>query len=244
MELITLSTEDLPCLLKLSTNAGWNQTAADWLALLTNSPEGCIGIACDGQVVASTTLVCYEKRLAWIGMVLTHPDYQRRGFARQLVSRAIEMARDQEVATIKLDATHEGRPLYESLGFRDEQAVERWGCDKEFAVWCEGSRRKETVPPIVEPGGYLLHRPGVRAYYLGPCSADGPQTAEKLFRRALREVAADHYFWDLLPANGQAVALARALDFAPLRKLTRMVLGPNPMQDESRIYAIAGFEWG
>jgi GNAT superfamily N-acetyltransferase len=243
MELVTLSPEVLPDALNLSTGAGWNQTAADWLALMTDSPEGCLGIACDGRIVATTTLVCYEKRLAWIGMVLTHPDYSRRGFARMLVSRAIEMAHEREVRTIKLDATNEGHPLYKSLGFRDEQPVERWGCDKQFPVACEDYRR-EQLTPFVESDGYLLHRPGLHAHYLGPCVADNPRTVERLFRRALREIAADHYFWDILPANADAVALARTLDFAPLRKLTRMVLGPNPPEDQSRIYAIAGFEWG
>jgi GNAT superfamily N-acetyltransferase len=239
MELTTLSPEVIQEALSLSIGAGWNQTASDWLALMSDSPDGCIAIACDGRIVATATLVCYEKRLAWIGMVLTHPDYQRRGFARMLVSRAIEMAHERDVHTIKLDATDQGRSLYESLGFRDEQLVERWGCDvdtmEEFSV---------EIPPIVEPGGYLLHRPGMRAHYLGPCVADDPLAAGRLFRRALGDIGADHYFWDILPANAQAVALAQTLNFAPVRRLTRMVLGPNPPQDESRIYAIAGFEWG
>ncbi len=228
--------------MELSTLAGWNQTAADWAALLANSPEGCIGIECDGRLVATTTVVSYEKRLAWIGMVLTHAEYQRRGFARLLVSRAIEIAHEGEVQTIKLDATEQGRPLYQSFGFADEQAVERWGCDVQS--FPPDKTRPHEAPAVAEPGGYLLHRPGLRAHYLGPCAADGPQTAERLFRRALNEIAAGHYFWDLLPANRDAVALAGQLNFAPVRRLTRMVLGPNPPGDESGVYAIAGFEWG
>jgi hypothetical protein len=176
-------------------------------------------------------------------MVLTHPDYQRRGFARTLVSRAIDVAHDHDVATIKLDATDHGRTLYQSLGFADEQPVERWGCDVD-PLWTTDSFRKKETPPVIEPGGYLLHRHGIRAYYLGPCVADGPQTARRLFQYAVDEIGAQHYFWDLLPANREAVALAKKLQFAPLRRLTRMVLGPNPPCDESRIYAIAGFEWG
>jgi len=242
MELVTLSPDVMPDVLGLSTGAGWNQTAADWLALMADSPEGCIGIACDGRIVATTTLVTYERRLAWIGMVLTHPDYSRQGFARLLVSRAIEMAHEREVRTIKLDATDQGRHLYASLGFRDEQPVERWSYGPDLP-----STAVE-APTVTEAGGYLLHRPGIHAHYLGPCVADGPETAERLFRRALREIGADHYFWDILPANKHAVALARTLGFAPVRKLTRMVLGPNPAEDQSRgvsrIWAIAGFEWG
>src|SRR5215475_4100524 len=131
MELRTLTTADIPAAVELSTGAGWNQTAADWLALLNDSPEGCLGIECDGRLAATTTVVCYEKRLAWIGMVLTHPDYRRRGFARKLVSEAIGIAHDRGVYTVKLDATDLGRPLYKELGFSDEQKVERWGYDSE-----------------------------------------------------------------------------------------------------------------
>lgn len=236
---MNLSPEMVDDALSLSTGAGWNQTAEDWLALMTDSPDGCLGIACDGKIIATTTLVCYEKRLAWIGMVLTHPEYQRRGLARTLVTRAVELAREREVCTIKLDATDQGRPLYQSLGFRDEQAVERWGCNVATA-----EEYRCRTPPVMEDGGYLLHRPGLNAHYLGPCMANDPVTAERLFRQAIEQVNADRYFWDLLPANADAVALARKLGFASLRKLTRMVMGPNPVEDLSRVYAIAGFEWG
>jgi GNAT superfamily N-acetyltransferase len=238
-----LTAADIPAAMELSTGAGWNQTAADWAALLLHSPDACLCIECDGRIAATTTLVCYEKRLAWIGMVLTHPDYRRRGFARTLVSRAIDLAYKRDVRSIKLDATDQGRPLYALLGFVDDQAVERWGCDMNTSAFADKYRPHE-APTITEPAGYLLHRPGIRAHYLGPCVAEDPATAERLFRRALQEVGADHYFWDLLPANEAAVALAQRLDFARLRRLTRMVLGPNPPCDESRNFAIAGFEWG
>lgn len=225
--------------LELSAGAGWNQTEADWLALMNDSPDGCFGIVCDGRLVATTTLVCYEKRLAWVGMVLTHPDYRRRGFARLLVERAIELAREREVGTIKLDATDQGRPLYLSLGFRDEQPVERWGRDAP-----PDREYQPQAPPINRPGGYLRHRPGMVAHYLGPCVADDCCTAQHLFRKALDRIGAVRYFWDLLPANLDAVNLAGSLGFAPIRKLTRMVWGQATAEDQSRVYAIAGFEWG
>ena len=247
MELRNLTAADVRDAMELSKGAGWNQTAADWAALLVDSPDGCLAIECDGRLVATTTVVCYEKRLAWIGMVLTHPDYKRRGYARMLVTRAIEIAHERDVHTIKLDATDQGRPLYESLGFTDEQPVERWGYDVpgfDPARDIAGKYRPHDTPPLADPEGYLLHRPGTRAHYLGPCVAGDPQVAARLFHRALQEIGADHYFWDILPRNTAAVALARELGFARLRQLHRMVLGPNPPCDESRIYAIAGFEWG
>jgi GNAT superfamily N-acetyltransferase len=242
MELRALAAADIDAAMELSAGAGWNQTPADWEAILTASPDGCLGIECDGRLAATATVVTYDKCLAWIGMVLTHPDYRRRGFARMLVSQAIEIAHDRGVATIKLDATDQGSPLYAALGFRDEQPIERWGY--EIALAGQADASPSDTPPIREPGGYLLHRPGTRAYYLGPCIADSPQIAERLFRRAIEQIGAARYFWDILPANSHAVELARKLDFAPLRRLTRMVMGPNPPSDESRIFAIAGFEWG
>ena len=111
---------------ELSSVAGWNQTPEDWQMLLDLTPTGCFGIEVDGRLVATATLLSYQPRLAWIGMVLTHPEYRGRGFARRLVLAALARADSLGIETVKLDATDQGRPLYESLGFQAEQPVERW----------------------------------------------------------------------------------------------------------------------
>ena len=121
-----LRAEDIPAAAQLSAQAGWNQTEEDWRTLLELSPDGCLAIEVDGHLAATTTLLCYGRRLAWIGMVLTKTEYQRRGFARRLMAHALETADTMGIATIKLDATDQGQPLYESLGFRSEQEIERW----------------------------------------------------------------------------------------------------------------------
>jgi predicted GNAT family acetyltransferase len=94
--------------------------------LLDLAPTGCFGIEVDGQLVATATLLDYQRRLAWIGMVLTHPEYRGRGFARRLVAAVLAQADSLGIETVKLDATEQGRPLYESLGFQAEQPIERW----------------------------------------------------------------------------------------------------------------------
>jgi acetyltransferase (GNAT) family protein len=76
-----LHAADLSSAMELSHLAGWNQTIDDWQTLLWLDPEGCFGIEVDDRIVATTTLLCYERRLAWIGMLLTMPDYRRMGFA-------------------------------------------------------------------------------------------------------------------------------------------------------------------
>src|SRR5438270_12458766 len=108
-----LIASDIPAAMQLSAEAGWNQTFEDWCTLLELSPEGCLAIEVDGQLAATTTLLCYGRKLAWIGMVLTTAEYQRRGFAKRLLALALQNADKMGIATIKLDATEQGQPLYE-----------------------------------------------------------------------------------------------------------------------------------
>jgi len=124
MSIRILTTDDVPQALALSQAVGWNQTAADWALAIEMNPEGCFAMEEDGQVVATTTTIRYGTELAWVGMVLTHPDYRCRGFARALMERALDHLADVE--TIKLDATKMGTPLYRKLGFVEECAIERW----------------------------------------------------------------------------------------------------------------------
>ena len=121
-----LRASDIPAAMQLSAEAGWNQTAQDWRLLIELSPEGCLGIEVDGDLATTTTLLCYGKQLAWIGMVLTRGAYRGRGFARRLLTDALALADEMSIETMKLDATDQGQPLYEKLGFRCEQPVERW----------------------------------------------------------------------------------------------------------------------
>src|SRR5262249_1736529 len=110
----------------LSDAAGWNQTKQDWHRLGALEPEGCFGVEVDGGIVATTTVTCYGRSLAWIGMVVTRPDYRRMGFARRLMTHALDYCERRGIDWIKLDATDFGRPLYAALGFRDECILERW----------------------------------------------------------------------------------------------------------------------
>jgi len=129
-----LQEQDIATAAALSAEAGWNQTLEDWRMLLRLNPQGCFGIDCDGRLVSTATLVCYGAQLGWIGMVLTNSNYRRRGFARTLLLYAIRQADQLGIESLKLDATDQGRPLYESLGFRIEQPVERWKCGDKLRI--------------------------------------------------------------------------------------------------------------
>ena len=266
-----LEPSDIPSAVELSAEAGWNQTAEDWCTLVDLSYDGCLGIEVDGELASTTTLLCYGQRLAWIGMVLTRSCYRGRGFARRLVMHALRLADEMGIETIKLDATDQGQPLYEKLGFRCEQSVERWWRPGAGAVirecivdheTCEedwravdlrafGADRTELLahlarrnPPLTLGSSYLFSRPGRVSSYLGPCVSETPENARALMERALETHAGDGWSLDLLPENAQAVALAHTLGFTPKRHLTRMVRGKAQGGNEQAIYAIAGFELG
>src|SRR5262245_33125882 len=109
--------DDVSAALLLSSAAGWNQTADDWHMLLQLAPRSCFGIEADGRIAATTTLIQHGPSVGWIGMVLTHSDYRRQGFARMLLEKTLEHAESSGIQTLKLDATDQGQPLYERLGF-------------------------------------------------------------------------------------------------------------------------------
>ena len=136
----TLMPSDVPSAMELSIAANWNQTPEDWHRIMHLSAEGCRCIEDAGKIVATATLLPYGTRLAWIGMVLTRPEYRRQGLARRLMEDVIAIAERRGIHTLKLDATDEGRPLYENLGFVVEKTVERWGRDGEGIDSCEGRR--------------------------------------------------------------------------------------------------------
>lgn len=80
----------------------------------------------DGQIVATSGLVFFEgaptsTNLTGIeGYILnmyTLPQWRGRGIARRLIQEIIAYARSINVQQFGLDATEQGRPLYEKMGF-------------------------------------------------------------------------------------------------------------------------------
>jgi GNAT superfamily N-acetyltransferase len=130
VEIRVLTESDIPAAMRLKEAAGWNQTENDWRLLLKLAPEGCFAATLAGEVVGTTTTTVYDDGLAWIGMVLVHPDNRRLGIATKLLETALDYLHPK-AGTIKLDATAAGRPVYEKLGFRVESMIERWTRDVE-----------------------------------------------------------------------------------------------------------------
>lgn len=246
-----MTEEHIPGAMRLKEAAGWNQLAQDWKNVLALEPDGCWVWEEHGEVVGTVTTTSYGKRLAWIGMMLVHPDWRRQGIGRALMVQALDYLEQRRIETIKLDATEMGRPLYASLGFENECLIERWGgTPKRLARSGEVVHRLQTVEEIalldreafgadrtrvlqclmssspeksfVCPGGYVMARPGANAEFVGPCTARDSDTARRLIRHVLALELDRPFFWDLFPGNEVATKLATQLGFSARRRLTRM----------------------
>ena len=111
--------------LRLSRQARWNQTEAEWLRFMHFEPDGCFVAELDGYAVGTTT-TCVLGSVAWIAMVLVDVNARGRGIGTRLLRYALDYLEDRRVLTIRLDATPAGRPVYEKLGFMAEYELARY----------------------------------------------------------------------------------------------------------------------
>jgi predicted N-acetyltransferase YhbS len=121
-----LTHEELPAVNVLRFLAGWNQTEQDWHGLLDLEPKGCFVAVQNQDIIGSVTTTSYGDTMAWIGMMLVHPDHRRQGIGRCLMRRATEHLESRKTGSIRLDATPAGMPLYLQLGFLSEWTLTRW----------------------------------------------------------------------------------------------------------------------
>src|SRR5690625_1396381 len=123
IELRRMETCDIPFAMRLKEVADWNQLPEDWEFLLEAGSDGNLVAMLDGRPAGTVTTLTYGDRFSWIGMVLVDPQMRRRGVGTRLLEAAIERARRH--GDVLLDATPEGKLLYETLGFVAGQEIQR-----------------------------------------------------------------------------------------------------------------------
>ncbi len=86
----------------------------------------------EGRLVGNLTLIPFlsgRQRCYLIANVAVHPDYRRRGIARELTAAAIQYARNRSAPSVWLHVREENDPairLYESLGFTERARRTTW----------------------------------------------------------------------------------------------------------------------
>lgn len=105
----------------------------------------------DGEIVASVN-IGYSLFYWEVAMVATHPDYRRRGLARQLVNAAIDHAKrfGAKLCVLEvLDINEPAYKLYRSLGFVHYDSLTRQKLDYS---------KLSDIPTIDFPKGYELRK--------------------------------------------------------------------------------------
>ena len=198
--LSSIMTADIPAGLALVSEAGWNQTAADWRFMLAAGRGR--GLRDDsGRLIASSIVLPYRPGVGWVGMVLVGAAYRKRGHATRLIEDAVAYCRTAGLVPM-LDATPPGREVYRRLGFADGETIERWRgqggggtvaagvTDVERAIELDraafGADRSALIVDLAQragapflsfAGGTLLGRRGRTAAHLGALLASERATA-------------------------------------------------------------------
>ncbi len=263
-----LQLSDIPFAQGIREIAGWNQTDADWERLIRFEPKGCFLIECEGVPAGTATTTTHHGEVGWIGMVLIHPDFRRRGLATRLLNECIRYLRPR-TRSIKLDATPAGMLVYEKLGFVEESRLHRWegkGSRKsteedelndlpfELDHLAFGANRSDFLRALAlssdvcsrsDGDGYGMIREGINASYLGAVVAQLPEVGHELVGELLSRADGRSVYWDIPDDNLPAVTLAEELGFVKQRELIRMRLGEDSFPgDSSKQWAITGPETG
>lgn len=270
--LVDLQESDVAVGLALVEEAGWNQTAEDWL-LMMRLGRG-FAISADGRLVATGLALPYPPDFGWISMVLVHRPYRRRGLATRLLERSIAELRDRSLVPV-LDATPAGKPVYERRGFRAIEALTRWrgqglgatpsstppmsgpdlhgvgdldkaafGADR-LAVLVDLHARPGAVSVRESAGdGFLLSRQGRTATHIGPIVARETETALELLRSGLAAISGPVVI-DVPNRETELTRLLAEGAFRPERPFVRMALERNAGFGEAELVrAVAGPELG
>jgi len=253
----------------LSTEARWNQTEADWRFFLG---KGAVFGVRDrnGRLVATSALLPYTERDAWISMVLVTQSWRRRGLATRLVDTCLNTA-NKLALTTWLDATPEGATVYGPLGFTPTLQLRRLRLEHAPAITsgqalraghltdfitCDisamGFNRRELLDALAaRPGSRLLPtggamalvRDGRTARHLGPLFADTPASALAM----VREIQASESGPILIDAVAKQDVFLKGLTdsgWTIERSFQRMRFGRATTQAAELPFAVAGPEYG
>jgi ribosomal protein S18 acetylase RimI-like enzyme len=74
----------------------------------------------------ATIMVGYEGHRGWINYLVVHPDYQRRGFGKQLMNHATKILSKMGCQKINVQIRKTNRNVikfYKKLGFEDDEVI-------------------------------------------------------------------------------------------------------------------------
>jgi GNAT superfamily N-acetyltransferase len=271
-ELRRLTRGDVAGGFALSSEAGWNQSEADW-RFLRGAGVG-VGIDDGGRLVATAIVLPLGERIGWIAMVLVALSHRKRGFATRMMDWAVEHCRRGGLVAA-LDATPAGREVYRRLGFGDGPRILRLAAPSDFGCAEPATDRFEIAEILDLDGcafgtdraavlrelavrtpalalacrragrivGYALGRVGRIAHEIGPIVAEDDATAITLLRAAGAKAGGAAVIADAFEARRGFVDALLAAGWIEQRPYTRMSIGALPVGAPETVFAIAGPEY-
>ena len=112
----TLTAADTHACWQLSQALRWPHREADWQQFISwaKAHGAPLAVRVDGQLIGCGLAWQWGHEQGSIGMVIVDNAWQRRGIGKQLFKGLLQALEGRDVM---LQATAQGRPLYESLGF-------------------------------------------------------------------------------------------------------------------------------
>ena len=112
----TLTAADTHACWQLSQALRWPHREADWQQFITwaKAHGAALAVRADGRLIGCGLAWQWGQKQGSIGMVIVDDAWQRRGIGKRLFKGLLQALEGRDVM---LQATAQGRPLYESLGF-------------------------------------------------------------------------------------------------------------------------------
>src|SRR5512136_2615292 len=112
-----MTSADIDAAVALALAQGWRSRLRFYdFVLRIPTAQATVGVL-DERIVA-TGLAVANGPVGWLGAIVVDAGYRGRGFGRAMTEDSIDRLRAAGCATMSLEATDAGRPLYERMGFR------------------------------------------------------------------------------------------------------------------------------
>ena len=219
-----MTTADLPAAHALTDELRWPHRRADWDQAFRHA-EGLVAVR-DGKIVGTGLRMRWGPEHATIGLIVVAPACQGRRVGHRLMTALLE---GLEGCSVLLQATSEGRGLYERLGFvRTGEIRQHQGVARPAPLIALGPERR--LRPATEADLETL-----RALDTAACGMPRPALIDELFRDADATVVLDE--------------AGRARGFAMLRRFGRghaigPVVAPEAEGAQALIAHLAGLNAG
>lgn len=253
---------DVAEFLSLATEEGWICDEREFDFLLGSYPTGCLVKRLQGLPVAFITAARYD-RSGWLGNLLVHRDFRRRGFGAELMAEVIAVLEQSGVETLWLTASPSGKPLYEQLGFREIDQVQRWyfenctvistgehhtSLDALLALDAKGwgDRRKDLMNFLVSEGSlvtgndaFLMTRTVGAVRQIGPLAGLADDVVALLKRVVTMPSSGDRLCLDVPAGNRIVSEHLREAGFQVVGSTVLMYQGVLPAYQPELIGALA-----